>query len=221
MKAFLVATVCLLAALQCALAMPGSVGACKTKNYTTVDLDASKYQGQWYEIAHSDSFVFGKNCYCTAAKYGLREDKKISVLNTCRQKSVTGSLSSTNAVAFVPDASKPGSLIVKFNFFAKGPYDVVMIGENYEYSVVASCPTGLFSNSIVWILSRTPTMDAETFESIKAKVTDMGFILDDLVLTPQKDCPPLATEVAAPAAALAEKEHLVEELVDVIKALMA
>ncbi len=37
-------------------AASGLVGACKSRNYTTVDVDLSRYVGAWYEIARSSSF---------------------------------------------------------------------------------------------------------------------------------------------------------------------
>ena len=39
-----------------AIVPPPLVGACAAGNFTTVPIDAKRYAGVWYEIAHSKSF---------------------------------------------------------------------------------------------------------------------------------------------------------------------
>mgnify|MGYP006196717893 CR=1 FL=1 len=50
----------------------------------TVDqVDLSRYQGTWYELARLPMF-FQRNCAQSEAHYRLREDGRVDVINRCR-----------------------------------------------------------------------------------------------------------------------------------------
>jgi lipocalin len=62
--------------LMLAVAMNGQA---PLETVPRVDLD--RYQGKWYEVARLPN-RFQSDCAGATAEYGLREDGKISVLNT-------------------------------------------------------------------------------------------------------------------------------------------
>lgn len=83
----------------------------------------------------------------------------------------------------------PGQL--SLNFFlglsiADAPYNVLYIDKDYNYALVASC--SVVGGSLVWIISRTPTLDQEIYMKLYHKALDMGFRLDDFENTVQKGC---------------------------------
>ena len=123
-----------------------------------VDLD--RYMGRWYEIASYPQF-FQRNCFATTATYSLRDDGSIDVLNECRKRSIDGRLSTAKGRATVADATTNAKLRVRFNIFATGDYWIIDLGRDYEFAVV-----GHPSRNYLWILSRMPQMDQDTWDGI-------------------------------------------------------
>jgi len=148
--------------------------------------------GKWYEMARSKSFFFDNGCYCTTATYTANADGTIGVDNECRKNGIDGKPDGAKGSAEIPDKTHPGHLLVSFASAPfKAPYDVVAIGDNYEYSIVVSCTSvlgGLFSSSDVWFLSRTPDVSDATFNKWHDTASGLGFDLSDLIRTTQAGC---------------------------------
>ncbi|KAI9139554.1 Calycin-like protein [Paraphysoderma sedebokerense] len=187
----IIALVAFLGLLSQTEATRGLVGACKTKTYATKNVDLSQYSGKWYEISSSDSFFWGRGCYCTTAEYTPQPDGTISVRNECRQDSVTGKKSGNTGKARVKG---PGKLAVNFapidwRIF-DAPYDIVALDEkSYQWAAIVSCSnTPVFGGSNVWVISRKPTLDESTLSSIYEDLKTMGFDLSDQTKTEQQGC---------------------------------
>ena len=166
----------------------GLVGACKSKNYTDVNIDLHQYEGVWFEIARSKSFMFDNGCECTTADYTLLSATEVQVNNTC---SKTGPGGKRTGAVGKGTVAGPGKLMVSFGGVSlfKAPYEIVALGSNYDWAVVVSCTSSLFfAQSDVWILSRTPTLSTGVLTSIMADINKMGFDTSDLVLTRQQGC---------------------------------
>lgn len=136
---------------------------------TAQNFDVSRYTGVWYEIAKYP-VVFENGCEGVTAEYTLRDDGSVRVFNTCRNPD--GSVKSTiDGTAQVLNADEPAKLSVSFSVAPFGaPYWVLEVGENYEYAVV-----GEPSRNTFWILSRTPTLDDATLQSVIAKMPEWGY----------------------------------------------
>ena len=148
----------------------------------TVDsVDVQKYLGRWYEIARFQH-GFEKSIVGATAEYSLRPDGRIQVVNSGFKKVLDGRYTEVKAVAWVPDASKPGALKVKFfNLFTS---DYLIFGldqEGYSWALV-----GNNERKFVWFLSRTPTVSDELLEKMKAIAVAQGYDLSGLYLVPQK-----------------------------------
>jgi apolipoprotein D and lipocalin family protein len=168
------------------LVPPPLVGACKTGNFSTVDIDMKAFQGAWYEHAHSASFLWDKGCVCTTAEYTPLADGTLRVLNTCRKHSAEAPIFQKEARARLIG---PGHL--KVNFFAGLPfadadYRVVWVDEGYDNAIIVSCSQ--LGGSLIWFIGRQPYMDEETFLKRQRQVEDMGFVTTDLVRSQQMGC---------------------------------
>lgn len=141
-----------------------------------VDLD--QYLGTWYEIASYPAF-FQKGCVATKATYSVREDGKIDVLNECRLKTLDGKPKKANGLATVVDPKTNAKLKVRFFIFS-GDYWIIDLDKDYQFAVV-SAP----SMKYLWVLSRTPQMDDQTYRDILTRLKEKGFDLSKLRLTPQ------------------------------------
>ncbi len=144
-------------------------------------LDLARYSGQWHEVARLPMFFQRKCANRTTATYTPIAEGRIEVRNACRTKD-NGSISVVGEARIV--AGKPGALQVRFapNWLAWLPmvwadYWVVDLDPDYRWAVV-----GGPDRDYMWILSRTPTMERDQFERIKARAARRGYPVQDLVV---------------------------------------
>ncbi len=143
-------------------------------------LDVERYMGTWSEIAKYPN-RFQKQCVAdTRADYSLMPDGRVQVINRCRLES--GEFESANGVARLVGGAGSPKLEVRFapawlSFIPAvwGNYWVVDIDDAYRL-VAVSDP----KRDYLWVLSRTPTVDAARYAALLARLGDQGFDLDRL-----------------------------------------
>jgi apolipoprotein D and lipocalin family protein len=152
------------------------------KTLTTIPgVDINKYSGKWYEIARLPN-SFEKGLVCCTAEYGLRDDGKISVINTGR-KEETGKLKSVKGKAWVPDKNEPGRLKVQFFWpFAGGYYIFYLDKENYQYALV-----GDPSRKYLWVLARKPGIEDSLYRELIEIARNNDFAVEKVIKVRQ-DC---------------------------------
>lgn len=151
---------------------------------TVAQVDIQKYAGVWYEIA-SFPLLAQKGCTNVTATYTLRDDGDIDVFNRCRKYSLDGEEDSVNGRARVVDKASNAKLQVSFLRPFWGDYWVIDLAPDYSYAVV-----GHPSRDYLWILSRTPTMPEDTYQSILKRLQDdQKYPLDRLNRTLQPTGP--------------------------------
>ncbi|CAN5314994.1 hypothetical protein BH09BAC5_BH09BAC5_07580 [soil metagenome] len=146
---------------------------------TVAKVDLNKYAGKWYEIA-SYPQRFQKGCHCTTAEYTLSEKGYVVVKNSCNKNSFNGKQSYIKGKAFVEKESGNAKLKVQFFWPFSGKYWIIDLADDYSYAVV-SHP----NRNYLWILSRTPKMNEETYNQILMRLKEKYFDLTKLKLTPQ------------------------------------
>ncbi|GAB4327422.1 MAG: hypothetical protein Kow00127_20150 [Bacteroidales bacterium] len=144
------------------------------------ELDINRYLGTWYEIARYDH-RFERGLVGVTATYSMRSDGKIKVLNRGYKKSLDGELSEATGKAKIPDPKNPAKLKVSFFWIFYGDYYVLELDENYQWAVIGSS-----SDKYLWILSRTPKLDENLYNSILEKIKDRGYDITQLIQVPQK-----------------------------------
>ena len=149
-------------------------GANKVDNSTVQPIDLKRYLGHWYEIARFDH-PFERGIYYSMARYTMREDGKIDVLNTGIKD---GRAEEATAIAKTTDV--PGLLRVSFfgPFFSD--YRIMMIDSDYQYALV-----GGSNEKYLWILSRTPQLDEEVKASILNEADRRGYDINRLIWVKQ------------------------------------
>jgi apolipoprotein D and lipocalin family protein len=138
-------------------------------------VDLGRYMGTWYEIA-SYPTRFQKGCAASTATYALNPDGTVDVLNQCRKE---GELTAARGTAWVPDPADPAKLRVRFFWPFSGEYWIIDLGPDYEYAVV-----GHPSRDYLWVLSRTPRMEADLYARILERLKRSGYDPARLVRTP-------------------------------------
>lgn len=143
-------------------------------------VDVAKYAGKWYEIA-SFPQRFQKGCHCTTAEYTLSEKGYLIVENRCNRNSVDGPESYIRGKAFVQKDTGNAKLKVQFFWPFRAKYWIIDLAPDYSYAVV-----GHPNRKYLWILSRTPQMNDETYRAIRSRLEEKGFDLSLLQKTVQR-----------------------------------
>lgn len=175
-----------LAALALSAVVVGCGSAPADSSLQTVShLDVKRYMGTWYDVADFPQ-DFQEDCHCTKARYDLLPWGDVLVRNSCLQGGTDGRPIAIVGRAFLPDPDEPGKLKVSFFNPTGSDYWVIELGEDYQYAVVSDP-----NLDTLWILSRTPTMDAALLSGIKTRLEQKGFDLTRLVEVQHEGCPDL------------------------------
>jgi len=142
--------------------------------------------GTWYEIAKYPN-RFQKQCVAdTRAEYSLMADGRVQVINRCRLQN--GEMESASGIARKVGGAGSAKLEVRFapawlSFIPAvwGDYWVIDIDDAYRL-VAVSEP----KRDYLWVLSRTPTVDAARYAALLARLGEQGFDLDRLEVTLQE-----------------------------------
>jgi apolipoprotein D and lipocalin family protein len=148
---------------------------------TVERVDLGRYAGTWYEIA-SFPTRFQRGCTATQATYTPRPDGTIGVVNSCRKGGLDGPVDRIEGTAWPVDPPADARLKVRFFWPLTGDYWVLALGPEYRWALV-----GHPSRDYLWILSRTPRLDAADWDAAVAHAAADGFDTSRLVRTPQPD----------------------------------
>jgi len=143
-------------------------------------IDIERYSGTWFEIARFPH-RFEKDLVGVTATYTVLPNGRIEVINKGFKNSLNGV--EKIAIGKAKPAADPdfGHLKVAFFWIFYADYLVLELDqENYSYALV-----GTSTPNYLWILSRTPQMEAETLEMLKAKASQLGYDLEKLEMVEQ------------------------------------
>ena len=139
-------------------------------------LDLHRYAGRWYEVARFPSW-FERRCVGQAtADYEVRTDGTIKVVNTCRTADST--INRAEGAARLADDRGPASklkvrfapALLSFLPMVWADYWVLDLTDDYRAALV-----GTPDRRYLWVLSRTPELDAATYDRLVATAARQGF----------------------------------------------
>ncbi|WP_426112747.1 lipocalin family protein [Massilia sp. PWRC2] len=168
-----------LSALVVAVLAASSGCVSKPDNITPVKpFDSKLYLGKWYEIARLDQ-RFERGLSRVTAEYSMRPDGGIKVLNRGYESEKNVYKESEGKAYFV---GATDTAYLKVSFFGPfyGSYIVFDLDPAYRTSMVGGPDT-----SYLWILSRTPTLDAATTTRLVEKAKSLGYATDKLIYVDQ------------------------------------
>ncbi len=173
---------CSLSALA-ADAIPGAAG---SEALTAIAaLDVPRYLGSWYEIARFPNWFQKKCAGHVQADYRIESDGRLEVINRCRL--ADGSTTEAIGVARQLGPATSARLEVRFapawlSFIPMvwGDYWVIDLDQDYRLAAVSEP-----GRNYLWILSRTPRVDAAAYEKLLLRLAGRGFDISKLELTPQ------------------------------------
>lgn len=139
------------------------------------NFELDRYLGTWYEIARLDH-AFERGLSEVQAQYSLREDGGVRVINRGYDAEKEEWREAEGKAYFVED-SDTGYLKVSFFGPFYGAYVIMALDhEDYQYSLVSGP-----DRDYLWILSRSPQMDAETLERLINRAREAGYPVDELI----------------------------------------
>lgn len=183
---------CIFTGLQClfmstasaARADDGTVAAPPLRAIAAINLP--RYMGTWYEIARYPN-RFQKKCVgFTKADYSILADGSVQVVNQCR----LADGSTERAVGEARQLGSADSPRLKVRFapawlsllpFVWGDYWVIDLDRDYQL-VAVSEP----KRDYLWVLARTPVVDATSLQALLSRLQEQGFDLQKLQRTPQQ-----------------------------------
>jgi apolipoprotein D and lipocalin family protein len=144
---------------------------------TVENLDLERYQGTWYEIARLPLSWERKCARDVTANYALQPNGAIAVINTCRK--ADGTIARSKGTArLASKGGSPSKLKVSFFWPFAGDYWVFDLDPDYHWALV-----GTPNRKYLWLLSRTPQINAQLLDGLLEKARARGFDTRKLITT--------------------------------------
>ncbi|MGB3919309.1 MULTISPECIES: lipocalin family protein [Thiothrix] len=138
-----------------------------------------RYLGRWYEVARLDH-SFERGLEQVTAEYSPREDGTIRVINRGYNTNKQQWEEAEGRAKFV-GSKDVGQLKVSFFGPFYGGYNIVELDPNYQYVMIVGN-----DRDYLWILSRTPQLDAAVQQRLVEKAKSLGFATDKLIYVKQE-----------------------------------
>jgi apolipoprotein D and lipocalin family protein len=142
-----------------------------------------RYLGSWYEIARLDH-DFERGMSRVTAEYRQRNDGGLDVINRGYLADTKTWKEATGKAYFVQSADI-GYLKVSFFGPFYGSYVVFEVDrQDYRYALVSGP-----DRSYLWLLARSPTLDAATRDRLVARAAALGFDTSKLIFVDHTPLP--------------------------------
>jgi apolipoprotein D and lipocalin family protein len=143
---------------------------------TVRDFDVSRYLGIWHQVALIPNRFQARCVGDTTARYALRADGRLEVVNRCREAG-GGYAQAVGVARRNADYDDPAILEVRFAPawlsalpFVWGDYWVLALADDYRAALV-----GAPNREYLWILARQPTLDEAEYARLVAIAKAQGF----------------------------------------------
>jgi apolipoprotein D and lipocalin family protein len=167
------------------------VSACGDDSYaplaTVDDVDLERYQGTWYEIARLPMW-FQRGCVRSQARYTLRDDGSVDVINSCTTAENEVETARGRATVVEPQSNAKLELVFD-NWFSrlfpdltKGQYWIIALAPDYSSAMV-----GHPNREYLWILARSPQLEEKRYKALVSRAKELGFDIEELIRRPTDD----------------------------------
>ncbi|MGV3525141.1 MAG: lipocalin family protein [Candidatus Sericytochromatia bacterium] len=157
-------------------------------------VDLQKLMGTWYEISRFPNIFQRDDLVGATDNYYPNPDGSIKVLYKYHEARFDAPEKVLEAKMWRETQDNPTG---KLKFQALWPfvadYWLIDLGPNYEYLVV-----GYPSRDMLWIMSRTPTLDEDTYAAILERAKAQHYDVSRLIRVPQQAPAPQAQVMSTP-----------------------
>jgi len=141
-------------------------------------LDLDRFMGQWYVIANIPTFP-EKGAYNAIETYRRAGPNEIATTFTFRKDGPDGELKTMTATGFVSDKN-PAIWKMRFLWPFKADFRVLYVSPDYQTTIV-----GRQKRDYLWIMARSPQLDASVYQHLLDTAKDRGYSLEKLQKVPQ------------------------------------
>ena len=158
---------------------------CPPPPETVASVDVDRYLGFWYQVAGYPFFAT-QDLVGVTAEYSQLENGNVRVFNRGREGDLDGPVDTIVGEARIVDMETNAKLAVRFpeilGGIFEGEYWIIRLDDvDYSYAVVTDS-----RRRTLFILSRTPTMDAALMDEIIESLAMDGFDADRIVMFAQQ-----------------------------------
>jgi len=146
---------------------------------TVPHVDLERFMGDWYVQGIIPWFV-EKNNVGTMDIYTLRPDGRIDITYAFHKKSLDARRQTMRAVGTVFNKETNAEWRVQFIWPFQAPFLVIYLDEEYETTAI-----GHPGRDLLWIMSRQPQLDADSYEKILRSVEEQGYDISRVERVPQ------------------------------------
>jgi len=158
------------------------LNACQTTPTDPIEvaspLDLDRFMGQWYVIANIPTFP-EKGAYNAIETYRRAGPNEIATTFTFRKDGPDGELKTMTATGFVSDKN-PAIWKMRFLWPFKADFRVLYVSPDYQTTIV-----GRQKRDYLWIMARSPQLDASVYQHLLDTAKDRGYSLEKLQKVPQ------------------------------------
>lgn len=158
------------------------LNACQTTPTDPIEvaspLDLDRFMGQWYVIANIPTFP-EKGAYNAIETYRRAGPNEIATTFTFRKDGPDGELKTMTPTGFVSEEDRA---IWKMRFLwpFKADFRVLYVSPDYQTTIV-----GRQKRDYLWIMARSPQLDASVYQHLLDTAKDRGYNLEKLQKVPQ------------------------------------
>lgn len=156
-------------------------GCSTTAKMDTVDyVDLTRFMGDWYVIANIPTRLEA-GAHNAVESYRLADDGTIDTVFTFRKDSFDGREKRYTPRGFIENTETNAEWRMRFVWPFKAEYLIVYLNDDYTHTVV-----GRSKRDYVWIMSRTPDIEAADYEGILTFLSERGYDTGLIRRVPQK-----------------------------------
>lgn len=137
----------------------------ETVNY----VDIERFMGDWYVIANIPTFI-EKRATNAIESYKLNDQGEVETTFTFYEDSPNGKIKKYNPKGFIYNKETNAEWRMQFLWPIKMPFLIIDLDEDYSFTVI-----GVPNRNYVWIMSRKPFINPDTYEMIITKLKEVGY----------------------------------------------
>lgn len=147
---------------------------------TVPQVDLQRFMGDWYVIACIPTWI-ERDAWNAVESYRLDADGSIATTFTFRKGGFDGPAKRMTPRGYVFDKASNAVWGMQFVWPIKADYRIVYLSDDYAQTIVAR-----EARDYVWIMARTPEIDAADYTRLTARVASMGYDVAQLRKVPQR-----------------------------------
>jgi apolipoprotein D and lipocalin family protein len=147
---------------------------------TVPQVDLPRFMGKWYVIAAIPTFI-EKDPYHPIEQYQKNADGSIATTFSFHQGGFDGPLKVYQPTGYVVPDSGNAAWKMQFIWPFKSEYLIAYLSDDYQHTIIARN-----KRDYVWLMSRSPDIDAQTYGELVSKIEGMGYDISKLRVFPHQ-----------------------------------